>query len=93
MGAGGGGWVAAFLDENHESQTSIQCSHLVTHECHEDEDIGLIHLFLGLSLYPIRTSLSSWHKQPGGLGRLANRNHMIAVGQGPEHKAVESRAT
>lgn len=58
-GGGGGQWVVAFLDENHESQTSIQCSHLVTHEYHEDEDIGLIHLFLGLSLYPIRTSLPS----------------------------------
>lgn len=77
MGAGDEGWVVAFLDENHESQTSTQCSHLVTHEYHEDS--GLIHLVLGLSLYPIRTSSSSWHKQPGGLGRLANGNHMIAV--------------
>lgn len=59
---------------------SIQCSHLVTHEYHEDEDIELIHLFLGLPLYPTRSSLSSWHKQPGDLGRLANCNPVIAVG-------------
>ena len=35
---------------------NVLSSNLVTWECHEDDDIGLIHLFLGLSPQP---------KQPG----------------------------